>query len=94
MSAEEMAWMEADDIVYSTVDYHRHHCAFALIKFHQAVISEASLDSYLDVGYSTHCAFWLMKNTRVWESPAIWTKGSGFPDCKTLEQMREFERGE
>jgi hypothetical protein len=90
----DMAWDEADDIVYSTVDYHRHHCAFALIKFHRAVMAGAKVDSYLDVGHSTHCALWLMNNTRPWEEFSIATQGSGFPDCKTLEEMRQFERGE
>ena len=92
ISIDEMMWDEADTVVYTTVEWHRHHCAFTLIKLHRAIMAGASMDSYMDVGHTTHCALWLMNNTRPWKDLTMRITGSGFPDCKTLDQMRKFEK--
>jgi hypothetical protein len=92
ISIDEMMWDEVDTVIYTTVDWHRHHCAFTLVKLHRAIMAGASIDSYMDVGHTTHCALWLMNNTRPWNDLTMTITGSGFPDCVTLEQMRKFEK--
>jgi hypothetical protein len=91
VTIDEMAWDEADTIIYTTVDWHRKHCAFTLIKLHRAIIARASIDTFLDVGHKTHCALWLMNNTRPWNEMTMRIMGSGFPDCVPLEKMRKIE---
>lgn len=77
-------------IIWSHRVFHKHHCAFSLIKMHRALAAGRMVDSSMDLHHTRHCSMILM-NTTI-PNDVIGTKVNeiDFPDCLAASHMKEY----
>ena len=85
--------LAAEDVPYATGPFwswrvfHKHHCAYSLMKMHRALAAGGMLDSKMHVQHTRHCVLNLMNDTV--ENEVIWAKVRkiSFPDCVGVGEM-------
>ncbi|MCJ1329940.1 hypothetical protein MMC10_006621 [Thelotrema lepadinum] len=85
LAAEDMAWATGE--FWSWRVFHKHHCAYSLMKMHRALAAGRRVDSKMHLKHTRHCTLNLMNDTV--PNEVVWAKVKkiSFPDCIPVADM-------